>query len=251
MAIGSKKVVAKRKSSASGANGRPSVKLHDMIAVAIGTDIVTGKIAEGSLLPTESVGVEHFSVSRTAYREAIRALAGKGLVSSRPKTGTIVNPRRKWALLDPEILAWIFSRTPSRQSISALFELRMIIEPAAAELAARRRSDTQLKEMFAAFERMRTHGLATTEGRQADGRFHAIILEATENDFLMAMIEPIISAVRLTTQLKMLGESRPRDPIIPHEALLNAIADADESKARAAAIVLLEEAREDTAALLN
>ncbi len=81
-----------------------------------------------------------FGVSRTAYREAVRMLIAKGLVESRPHLGTHVTDRRRWQILDPDVLRWAFHSGPSLSFIQELFELRGILEPHAAELAARRRT---------------------------------------------------------------------------------------------------------------
>ena len=69
------------------------LRLHGTIARQLGTDIVSGRYAPGDLLDNEIVSSEQFAVSRTAYREAVRILAAKGLVDARPKVGTRVNPR--------------------------------------------------------------------------------------------------------------------------------------------------------------
>jgi DNA-binding FadR family transcriptional regulator len=226
-------------------------KLHDRIAVSIGTEIVTGVIPEGSLLPTESEAGSRYQVSRTAYREALRVLVGKGLVSSRTKTGTRVSRRQDWALLDPVLLSWMFSAKPTVEAVNALFELRMIIEPAAAELAAVRRGDDELAEMGEALREMAAHGLTTAEGQQADGRFHSLILGATRNEFLRAMTDPIVTAIAWTTKMKFEADLPARDPIPPHRHLYEAIAQRDRRAARDAAQVLLQQALEDTEVLLK
>ena len=73
-------------------------------------------------------------------------------------------------VLDPEMLAWMFAGDPDRAFIRDLFELRGVIEPAAAEFAARRRTDDQLAVMDTALGEMRRYGLSTPEGRAADQR---------------------------------------------------------------------------------
>ena len=185
-------------------------KLHDRVAVALGVEITTGCIPEGGVLPTELEGVERFGVSRTTYREAIRVLAGKGLVSSRAKTGTRVNPRSTWAMLDPDVISWMFSSAPPPAAVRSLFELRMIVEPAAAAAAAERRNADQLLRIGRAFEEMRDYGYRSAKGQAADGRFHAAILRATNNDFLIGLTESIATAVRWTTILKATASTTPR-----------------------------------------
>lgn len=226
-------------------------KLHDRIATSIGLDIVTGVIAEGQMLPTEAEAIERLNVSRTAYREAIRALAGKGLISSRTKVGTRVNPRREWALFDTEVLSWMFARRPTMGSVRSLFELRMLVEPSAAAIAAERRTADQLSTMGHALEEMARHGLNTEAGQTADGIFHSTIMEATENEFLIALTEPISTAIRWTTILKFAASKKPRNPLQLHRDVFSAIAERDPDRARRFTVQLLAEAREDTEASLS
>ncbi len=109
---------------------------HGAIAQKLGVAILSGEYAPGHVLDAEVIASEALGVSRTAYREAVQVLTAKGLVESRPKAGTRVLPRDRWNLLDPEVLAWAFAGEPDILFIRGLFELRTIVEPAAAALAA-------------------------------------------------------------------------------------------------------------------
>lgn len=226
-------------------------KLHDRIAIVIGTQIANGAIGEGVLLPTEQEAVKKYEVSRATYREAIRALVSKGLVSSRPKTGTKVNPRRMWAILDPEVIRWMFSTEPTAETVRSLFELRKVIEPAAAAMAAERRTAEQLLAIGRAFDRMAEHGYRSVAGQLADGEFHTAVLQATGNDFLIGLEQSIATAVRLTTELKAAASDNPRDPVPLHLEVYRAIADRDPARAEEAVLTLLRIAREDAEVLLQ
>ncbi len=111
-------------------------RLHGAIAHKLGAAIVSGEYRPGDTLSGEVAFSEALDVSRSAYREAVQVLSAKGLVESRPKTGTRVLPRNRWNLLDPDVLAWAFSGEPDIHFVRSLFELRSIVEPAAARLAA-------------------------------------------------------------------------------------------------------------------
>ena len=132
-------------------------RLHGSVAHRIATDIIKGALPEGSLLPNEDNASASFGVSRSAYREAIRTLAAKGLVSALPKVGTRIAPRSKWHILDPDILAWQFELGASEEFIRNLFELRKIVEPSAAALAAMRRNQEQLSRLADSLARMAPH----------------------------------------------------------------------------------------------
>src|SRR4051812_19849255 len=157
-------------------------RLRGAVAHYLGTAIVSGRIAPGEILTGEIANAAALDVSRSAYREAIQVLTAKGLVESRPKAGTRVLPRQRWNLLDPDVLAWAFMGEPDEQLIRSLFELRLIMEPAAAGLAATRRDRDDLKAMKDALAGMRRHSLANDQGRLADRQFHDAILQATRND---------------------------------------------------------------------
>jgi DNA-binding FadR family transcriptional regulator len=220
--------------------------VHRRIAGELGSSILCGQRAVGSLLPKEMDATVDFGVSRTAYREAVRMLVAKGLVECRPHLGTHVTDRRRWQILDPDVLRWAFDSGPSLSFIQELFELRGILEPHAAELAARRRTAQQLTSMSDALEEMARHGLASAEGRAADERFHEAILVATGNQALMTLSASICAAIHWTTYFKYRSHEPPRDAIPDHRKLFAAIVDKDEDGAARAAEELIRLALADT-----
>src|SRR5882762_613163 len=128
----------------------PEQSLHGRIVHAIGRRILSGDLRPGELLPAEP----ELGASRTVVREAVKVLAAKGLVESRPKTGTRVRPPASWNLLDPDVLAWQQEGTPQPIFLRKLTEVRLIVEPAAAELAARRARAPELTTLDGAFLEM-------------------------------------------------------------------------------------------------
>ena len=218
--------------------------LHGQIAYDIGTRIVRGDIQPGTVLPNESDLSTQFSVSRTALREAIKVLAAKGLVESRPKTGTRVRPRGEWNMLDPDLLAWQFATQPMEQLAKDLFEIRQIIEPAAAAMAAERADEDQRKAISRAFADMEAapDGDASVE---PDLRFHQSILAASNNEFLQplgALIETAMaSSFRITNNEP--GALQVSLPL--HRAVRDAILAQEPEAARQAMRILLEDAAKD------
>lgn len=225
---------------------RKSLRLHGMVARDLGILIVSGRYKPGDLLDGEIEASDRLNVSRTAYREAVRILAAKGLVEVRPKIGTRISPREKWHLLDPDVLSWIFKYEPDEDLLESLFELRKIVEPAAAELAAKRRSADQVERMGEALETMAEHTLASEIGRVADQDFHTALLEATANPFLVSLTSSVAAAVAWTTIFKQRRQPLQRDPIPDHRRVYEAIADADPSAARQAMADLVDMALLDT-----
>jgi DNA-binding FadR family transcriptional regulator len=221
-------------------------RLRGAIAHYLGTAIVSGAIKPGERLTGEVANAEALDVSRGAYREAVRVLTGKGLVESRTKAGTRVQPRNRWNLLDPEVLAWAFSGEPDPAFVRNLFELRAIVEPAAARLAAERRTKENIAAMRAALAKMRRHTLATEAGRAGDREFHDAILQATHNDTLVTLSASIGAAVNWTTQFKQRTRTLPRDPVPDHAKVSDAIAAGDPNAAEAAMRALIDLALDDT-----
>ncbi len=221
-------------------------RLQGSLAQQLAVMILSGELPEGHVFPSELDYAEQIGMSRSALREAFRMLSAKGLVESRPKAGTRVAPRRQWSLLDPDLLAWQFEAKPSLKFVIDLFELRMVVEPNAAAFAAERRSETQLTAMREALDMMALHGLATEKGRFADQRFHMIMMEATQNDAMIALASSILAAIAWTTIYKQRKRALPRDPIPEHRALLDAIAASDIEGARAAMTELVRLALADT-----
>ncbi|HEX7858506.1 MAG TPA: FadR/GntR family transcriptional regulator [Sphingobium sp.] len=216
-------------------DGIKGLRIHQALARQIGIAILSGEHQPGEGFGGEIEQSEAHGISRTAYREAIRILTAKGLLESRPKAGTHVTPRARWNMLDPDILAWMFSSgKPDERFIRDLFELRGLIEPAAAALAAARRSEEQVEQMTGALEIMRRRGLATPEGRDADQLFHATILQAAGNEPLASLASSVGAAVTWTTQFKQDQKRKPRDPIAEHLAVLEGIATGDALRARMA-----------------
>ena len=223
-----------------------ALRLHGTIARKLGISIVSGRVKPGDLLNGEIAASEQLAVSRTAYREAVRILAAKGLVDARPKVGTRVNAQSEWNLLDPDVLDWTFESEPDLKLLTSLFELRNVVESAAAGMAAQRRSAAHLKAMRAALDGMATHTLATEAGQQADLDFHTALLNATNNPFIISLTSGVNAAIRNTTIFKQRKHPLRRDPIPDHERVFEAIAARQVAKAQRAMSELIELARRDT-----
>jgi DNA-binding FadR family transcriptional regulator len=230
--------------------GRPTrvgkaLRLHGTIARSLGIQIVSGEYQPGDLLGGEITSAEQLSVSRTAYREAVRILAAKGLVEARPKVGTRVNPRTSWHLLDPDVLDWAFAFEPDLVLLDSLFELRNVVESAAAGFAAMRRTPEHLQDMRVALEGMAEHTLAAEAGRQADLDFHTALLLATGNPFIISLANGVRAAIRTTTIYKQRTQPLRRDPLPDHLRVFEAIAARESVEAQAAMSALIQLARID------
>jgi DNA-binding FadR family transcriptional regulator len=172
-------------------------RIHVAVTREIGSRILWGEFAPGDVLPNEAEWSRRFRVSRSAVRESIKVLVGKGLLMSRPRIGTTVEPRERWNLLDRDVLAWYSAMPAKGEFLRAVQEMRHIIEPEAAALAAGKRTPEQMIAISVACAEM---GAAPTLVRRidADVRFHLAILAAAGNEFLIPfgfLIESALAAV--------------------------------------------------------
>jgi DNA-binding FadR family transcriptional regulator len=172
--------------------------------------------------------------------------SAKGLVESRPKVGTRVSLPERWHLLDPDVLSWIFEREPDDRLVKDLFELRRMVEPQAAALAAERRSESDLAAMAQALQDMELHSLAVEEGRDADQKFHAALLRASGNAFVASLISGIGAAVTWTTIFKQRRHQLARDPVPDHVRVYEAVRARNPAAAQRAMTALLDLALLDT-----
>ncbi len=114
---------------------------HAKTAALIGRRIMGGDLEPGAILPNAALLAREFKLSRPSLREAMKILAAKGLLSAAPRRGTIVRPRSDWNRLDHDVLAWESEVAPTPRFIRDLFELRRMVEPEAAALAAQRATE--------------------------------------------------------------------------------------------------------------
>lgn len=190
----------------------------------LGKKILSGEFAPGSKLPTEADLGESMSVSRTALRESVRMLAGKGLVESRPRVGTVVLPQSNWNQLDPDLLAWREDLPPDLTFIRSLIEARLVIEPAAARFAAERATGQDLGRMQAAFDDMLAADIADIEGSAAaDEAFHLSILHASQNAVFANFAAVIGSALRMSFRLTTSASDNFSNTLNKHGDVLEAI----------------------------
>lgn len=215
-------------------------KLHSLIARGIGERILGGEFAPGTLLPNEAEWGKFYNASRTAVREAIKSLSAKGLITSRPKIGSRVEPKMRWNLLDRDVLAWHRSATDRRAFLVSTQEFRRIVEPGIAELAATKRTIQQIDQLVAALDDMRD-AKTLAEMVRADVQFHEVLLASTNNDLLVPfnilIDETLANLFDFTTQ----RNPRYKQAIKLHEAIARAIIAGDAAAARKAMLVLLDD----------
>lgn len=209
-------------------------------------NVVSGTWPQGSLLPAEETLLERFGVSRPTLRESLQHMVAAGLVRSRPRAGTVVQPQAQWNLLDPVVLEAALRHIRDRRFYDNLIDARMLIEPEAAATAARDGSPRALGTIAAAFADMvESEGRDTESWSVADLDFHTAIIEASENwvfrQFIVAIRAALMASFRMTNRASQSHDSA----IAMHRAVLDAIQRRNPDEARQAMVALIGLARTD------
>ena len=210
----------------------PGVSLTYSLLETLGQAIVIGEF-ETSGFPTEAELCLRFGASRTVAREAVKMLAAKGLLASRPRRGTRVAATGDWNLLDPDIQRWMTERPYSTSIYRNLTEVRLAIEPVAASLAARRAGAADIRDIRLALHGMEDEAANHERALLADIDFHVAILKASGNPFLVQLRELIHTALTISIGLtnRISGHAA---SIGDHGAVLRAIEGGDAAAAEAA-----------------
>jgi DNA-binding FadR family transcriptional regulator len=219
----------------------PRRGLHGAVVHEIGVRIVRGDFLQRHPLPPEEELGAQLGVSRTVLREAVKVLAAKRLVESRPKTGTRVLPRSDWNLLDPDVLAWQLEAGLTKRFLEDMQELRRLIEPAAARLAAVRADDDELEAIAEAFHEMTRAGTDLQAWLEPDLRFHAVLLQASRNELLAHMTSLVSSVLRVLVTFSSRPPKTFQRATPLHAAILDAIRARDPDAAELATHRLLDD----------
>jgi DNA-binding FadR family transcriptional regulator len=213
-------------------------RLHHSLAQDIGAKILRGDFAPGDLLPNEAEWCNVYGVSRTAVREAIKMLAAKGLIVSRPKIGSRVRPRTSWNLLDRDVLAWYWAASDQHRFLANVQEMREMLEPEVAALAALNHTPPQLAEIDTAYRGM-VDADTVADWNVNDVRFHLAVLNAAGNELLVPLGFLIESALSNMFAFTATHNEDMRKALPLHEAILTAIKRRSPDAARKAARLLL------------
>lgn len=223
-----------------------SRSLHGQVVRELGLRIVRGDYPPGTALPGEEHLCQALSVSRTALREATKMLAAKGLIEARPKVGTRVRRRSDWNMLDPDVLDWRCSTMRTDDFARNLMEMREIIEPAAAALAARHRSAEELEQIESAFAAMAA-SRTLEEWVKSDLEFHQALLNGTRNELLVPLAHLIDAALETLFTYSAKTADTPKMSLAEHERVLQGIRNQDENSAFHAMSFLLSSTRRNLA----
>jgi GntR family galactonate operon transcriptional repressor len=223
---------------------------HGETVYEIGRRVVSGELQPGDLLP-EGELIAELDISRTVLREAIKVLGAKGLVEARPRIGTKVSPRSHWRLMDPDVLAWQTEYGLDELFLRNLAEVRSLIEPGAARLAAERATDEEIAILEKAYRQMEAHVVNSEAFIAADMQFHFVILAACRNEILEQMSSAIGEALEISRRVtvELPGSSEAHLPL--HEAVVEAIRRRDADAAENAMKKLIAVVQSDVERFLQ
>ncbi|MFT0138052.1 FadR/GntR family transcriptional regulator [Alcanivoracaceae bacterium MT1] len=234
------------------------VKLSTQVYEELGQRIVDGEYRTGETLPSEAELGQAFGVSRTVVREALQQLVSYGLVQSRPKIGARVMPWDEWEFGNAAVIGWV-SRSPGKEDfLRHVTELRAVIEPHAAALAARRINVEQREDIQRALALMEqaVSCVDVELFKDADALFHYALTRSSGNPLLIDFMGRLhhaltlsrdnsTRAIDLDQMLERMAvhtrEELGRKALEAHEAVAKAVFAGDESGARRAMETLIDE----------
>lgn len=170
--------------------------LSEQVVRQIGLSIMRNDFKAGDALLSEPELSLQFNVSRPVLREALKMLGKKGLIESRPKTGTRVRPREHWNLLDPEVLAWQYEIGPDKSFLEAICEVRLMFEPMTARFAAARATPDEIDSIEECCQHLQESIDSVESYVSADLQLHAAICAAAHNELLQHITATLATPLR-------------------------------------------------------
>jgi len=190
--------------------------------------VIEGSLKADEILPNEIALSERFGVSRTMVRDILKTLENKGFIERKTNVGTRIMGIHSWNLLDEDVLGWSCGALTQSRFLLSLLELRLIIEPQAASLAAIRANDDDLHEIQRHYNRMAdsivaVEGAETFMDSEADIDFHKAIMKASGNLFISQFGHTIRAALYHSIFLSNRAAAHIHQSLEAHKSVLEAI----------------------------
>jgi GntR family transcriptional repressor for pyruvate dehydrogenase complex len=194
-------------------------RLYQDIVGQIQGFIQEGILKPGDRLPSERELAERLQVSRSSLREAMRALELQGLVVSRPGAGTFVTTDS----LDTLNSIIVSSLTEARDALNNIFEVRHLLEPQIAALAAERATQEDTQRMADALDQQEQQLARGETGVEGDTAFHFAVAQATRNGALVQVMSTISDILRQSRDQSLQTPGRPQRSLASHKQMLDMI----------------------------
>jgi GntR family transcriptional regulator, transcriptional repressor for pyruvate dehydrogenase complex len=220
-----------------------SSRLYEQIVKQIEDSIERGDLKEGDQLPAERELALQFGVSRTAVREAVKALREKGLVEAYPGRGTFITSETSNSI---RLTFDRMIKSGPRDGTLHLVEVREILEPEIAALAAKRVTEENLNELREAIAIMDGAKTDPDSYIEADLDFHLALAEAAANPLILSLIDSIVGVLREQRLSIFKVDGGPERGQYHHKRILEAVENHDSSGARDAMRAHLRQVRDDS-----
>lgn len=220
-----------------------SSRLYEQIVEQIEQLILDGKLRPGDQLPSERELAEQFSVSRTAVREAVKALREKGLVEIQTGRGTFITASVNKAFRNT--LGWMVKAGEDDQRRN-LVQVRYILEPEIAAIAAEMATGQDIADLNRAVTAMDAALDDADVFIEADLEFHLALARATQNPLIPMLIDPIVDLLREQRKRIFLVDGGAQRGQYHHKRILQAVTQHDSQAARRAMQTHLEQVRIDS-----
>jgi len=218
-------------------------RLYEQIVQQVEDSILKGQLKPGDQLPAERDLAQRFGVSRTAVREAVKTLREKGLVEAYSGRGTFVTNGTSEATRQSLDL---MIRVNQQEGSANLAELRLVLEPDIAGLAATRIEEQLLTTMREAVAEM-DRNLRDPDGYvEADLDFHLALAEAVGNPLILSLLDSIVGLLREQRSRIFNVEGGPQRGQYHHKRILAAIEQRDSDAAREAMRAHLQQVLQDS-----
>jgi DNA-binding FadR family transcriptional regulator len=219
---------------------------HAALVQSLGLAIAEGSLAPHSMVRLDELEAQH-GVSRSVVREAARVLSSKGMLASRRRFGTVVQPEDAWNLYDPQVIRWRLASSRRLEQLQSLNELRGAVEPQAARLAAERASWDAGSDLVSLAARLWAAGQRGDQDEflRLDVQFHAAVLKASGNAMFAQLQNLVAEVLTGRTQHGLMPHLPHHEALQLHVDVASAIQRGEAAAAHAAMSRIVEQSSEE------
>ena len=209
-------------------------RLYEDIVQQFHSLIRQGVLQHGARLPSERMLAEQFNVSRSSVREAIRFLELQGLVVSRRGSGTFINTEANTEAIASVVALLASTLSAGNETMKEIFEVRHLLEPQIAAVAATRAGSDEVKRLADILEEQQQQLEKGESGVDADTAFHFALASATHNSALVKVVSAVEDILRLSRDRSLQEPGRAKRSLVSHRQILEKVKAGDAEGARVA-----------------
>jgi DNA-binding FadR family transcriptional regulator len=220
--------------------------LHAQVLDQIGLAICGGELGPGTVLYIDDL-VDKHAVSRSVVREVLRVLSSMGMVASRRRIGTIIQPSSAWNVYDPQVIRWRLASEGRLGQLRSITELRSAVEPEAARLAAERATPGEASTLVGLAGRMWAAGQGDDEEEflSLDIEFHRLVLASSGTEMFLKLHELVAEVLTGRHHYGLMPHHPHEEALQLHADVASAIQRHDGDRARAAMLRIMEQAMDE------